>query len=75
VSFSLEKDTKTTAKGLLGHLVLWCKRIILDLRDERRIMGWPAEWPNDPEKGHFVLENAAWLIKAEDATGGNHYES
>jgi hypothetical protein len=36
--------------------------IILDLKDERRIMGWPAEWPNDPEKGHFVLEDAKWLI-------------
>jgi hypothetical protein len=36
--------------------------IILDLKDERRIMGWPAEWPNDPEKGHFVLEDARWLI-------------
>lgn len=36
--------------------------IILNLKDERRIMGWPVEWPNDPEKGHFVLENAMWLI-------------
>ncbi|MDR0685793.1 MAG: hypothetical protein LBF83_11800, partial [Spirochaetaceae bacterium] len=36
--------------------------IILDLKDERRIMGLPAEWPNDPEKGHFVLKNATWLI-------------
>jgi hypothetical protein len=36
--------------------------IILDLKDERRIMGWPAEWPDDPEKGHFILEDARWLI-------------
>jgi hypothetical protein len=35
--------------------------IILDLKDERRIMGWPVEWPNFPDKGHFVLEEACWL--------------
>ncbi|MDR0443748.1 MAG: DUF6338 family protein [Treponema sp.] len=36
--------------------------IILDLKDERRIMGWPVEWPNYSDKGHFVLEDASWLI-------------
>jgi hypothetical protein len=35
--------------------------IILDLKDERRIMGWPVEWPNYPDKGHFVLEEVSWL--------------
>jgi hypothetical protein len=40
--------------------------IILDLKDERRIMGWPAEWPDDPDKGHFVLEDARWLIVDQD---------
>jgi hypothetical protein len=40
--------------------------IILDLKDERRIMGWPAEWPNDPVKGHFVLEDAMWLTVDQD---------
>jgi hypothetical protein len=25
-------------------------------------MGWPAEWPNYPDQGHFVLENAKWLL-------------
>jgi hypothetical protein len=36
--------------------------VILDLKDERRIMGWPVEWPDDPGKGHFVLEDVRWLI-------------
>jgi hypothetical protein len=40
--------------------------IILDFKDKRRIMGWPAEWPNDPKKGHFVLEDARWLIVDQD---------
>jgi hypothetical protein len=39
--------------------------IILDLKDGRRIMGWPAEWPNDPQRGHFVLERAQWVIEEE----------
>jgi hypothetical protein len=39
--------------------------IILDLKDERRIMGWPVEWPNYPDKGHFVLEEASWLTTKE----------
>jgi hypothetical protein len=41
------------------------KYIILDLKDERRIMGWPVEWPNYPDKGHFVLEEASWLTTEE----------
>ncbi|WP_238580005.1 DUF6338 family protein, partial [Treponema endosymbiont of Eucomonympha sp.] len=36
--------------------------IVLELKDERRIMGYPLEWPNNPQQGHFVLENAEWLI-------------
>jgi hypothetical protein len=44
--------------------------IVLELKDERRIMGWPVEWPNDPEKGHFVLENAMWLIVDHDGKSG-----
>ena len=44
--------------------------IVLELKDERRIMGWPVEWPNDPEKGHFVLENATWLIVDHDGKSG-----
>jgi hypothetical protein len=38
--------------------------IVLHLRDERRMMGWPREWPSSPIKGQFVLELPAWL--AED---------
>jgi hypothetical protein len=40
--------------------------IILDFKDKRRIMGLPLEWPNDPEKGHFVLGDARWLIGGDD---------
>jgi hypothetical protein len=36
--------------------------IVLHLKDERRLYGWPIEWPSEPDKGHFVLEQVSWLI-------------
>lgn len=39
--------------------------IVLHLDGERRLYGWPIEWPSEPEKGHFVLVQASWL---EDET-------
>ncbi|MDR1398994.1 MAG: DUF6338 family protein [Treponema sp.] len=39
--------------------------IILDLKDGRRIMGWPLLWPNNPQQGHFVLERARWLVSED----------
>jgi hypothetical protein len=35
--------------------------VVLHLKDERRIYGWPTEWPSDQSKGHFVLEEPVWL--------------
>ena len=35
--------------------------VILHLEDERRLYGWPIEWPSEPDKGHFVLEQPSWL--------------
>jgi hypothetical protein len=35
--------------------------IILHLDGERRLYGWPIAWPSDPERGHFILEQASWL--------------
>jgi hypothetical protein len=35
--------------------------VILNLKDERRLYGWPESWPSDPEKGHFFIVLASWL--------------
>lgn len=35
--------------------------VVLHLEGERRLYGWPREWPSEPDKGHFVLELASWL--------------
>ena len=35
--------------------------IVLHFKDRRRLYGWPTEWPNDPNKGHFRITEAEWL--------------
>ena len=42
--------------------------IVLHLKDERRLYGWPQEWPQSPEKGHFYMALASWLVNNEDET-------
>jgi hypothetical protein len=41
------------------------KFIVLDLKDGRKITGWPLLWPNDPKQGHFVLEQVRWIIEED----------
>jgi hypothetical protein len=36
--------------------------IVLHLDGERRLYGWPKEWPSEPTKGHFVLIQPSWLV-------------
>ena len=37
--------------------------VVLQLTDERRLYGWPIEWPSDPKEGHFVLKQVSWLTE------------
>jgi hypothetical protein len=39
--------------------------IVLTLKDGRRISGWPLLWPNDPQRGHFVLQQAKWVAEED----------
>jgi len=36
--------------------------VLLHLADGRRIYGWAEEWPDQPDKGHFVLDQPEWLL-------------
>lgn len=36
--------------------------ILLHLKDERRLYGWPIEWPSDPTKGHFLISQPGWQL-------------
>ena len=35
--------------------------VVLHLTGQRRLYGWPEEWPGDPERGHFRITEAEWL--------------
>jgi hypothetical protein len=35
--------------------------VTLHLKDDRRIYGWPREWPSHPEKGHIRLQQVSWV--------------
>ncbi|MEJ0043775.1 MAG: DUF6338 family protein [Rhizomicrobium sp.] len=37
--------------------------VVLQLNDERRLYGWPHEWPSDSREGHFALKDASWLTR------------
>jgi hypothetical protein len=38
------------------------RHVILHLKDNRRIQGWPNLWPDHPDCGHFMLNQARWLL-------------
>ena len=35
--------------------------IVIHFNDERRLYGWPIEWPSEPTSGHFVIADPSWL--------------
>ncbi|MCX2943253.1 DUF6338 family protein [Rahnella perminowiae] len=37
------------------------KYVVLHLEGERRLYGWPKEWPVDADKGHFYIMQPSWL--------------
>jgi len=51
-----------------AHPSEWCntfstfpRYVVLNLKDERRLYGWPEIWPSDPTKGHLFISNPSWL--------------
>ncbi len=37
--------------------------VVLHISGERRLYGWPDEWPNDPTTGHFSISEGEWLTE------------
>jgi hypothetical protein len=35
--------------------------VTLHLTDDRRLFGWPAQWPPESANGQFVMQNPRWL--------------
>jgi Family of unknown function (DUF6338) len=40
--------------------------VVLHLSGERRLYGWPEEWPDQPDRGHFVIAEPEWLLDGGD---------
>ena len=45
--------------------------VVLHLQGQRRLYGWPEEWPSRPDQGHFRIAEGEWLVGDEriPATG------
>ena len=45
--------------------------VVLHLKGQRRLYGWPEEWPSHPEQGHFRISEGEWLDEGKriPATG------
>ena len=45
--------------------------VVLHLHGQRRLYGWPEEWPSRPDEGHFRIAEGEWLVGDEriPATG------
>ena len=37
--------------------------VVLHLKGERRLYGWPEEWPSRPDEGHFRITEGEWLFE------------
>ncbi len=40
--------------------------VVLHLTGQRRLYGFPHNWPSDPNKGHFAISEAVWLTGSPD---------
>lgn len=40
--------------------------VILHLKGERRLHGWPEEWPDQPDSGHFLIDHPKWILDDND---------
>ncbi len=39
--------------------------VVLHLKGQRRLYGWPEEWPSRPDEGHFRIAEGEWLVENE----------
>ena len=43
--------------------------VVLHLKGERRLYGWPEEWPSQPDRGHFRISEGQWLVENDENDG------
>ncbi len=40
--------------------------VVIHFNDERRLLGWPIEWPSGSTNGHFLIADPSWLEECEE---------
>ena len=40
--------------------------VIMHLKGERRLYGWPKHWPSRPNDNYYLIEEYSWLSDTED---------
>jgi len=60
--FKISRETSYPSEWF-GAFLKNVTYVVLQLKDERRIYGWPMDWPSSPKLGHFTLRDASWLDK------------
>ena len=49
-----------------GAFVREKRWVILHLTGGRRLYGWPEEWPDQSDRGHFLLDEPEWILDNND---------
>ncbi len=65
ISFTTKTSHPSEWFGVFSENVTY---VILHLNDERRLYGWPKEWPTESGQGHFYIMQPSWLIDKENSS-------
>lgn len=57
-----------------GTLLKYPRYVVLHLKDERRLYGWPEIWPSDPDKGHFYVTFPSWIVESDEQNFADEVE-
>lgn len=49
-----------------GTFVREKRWVVLHLQGGRRLYGWPEEWPDQSDRGHFVVDQPEWLLENQE---------
>ena len=59
--FNVTKETSYPSQWYSTFWRLGGCYVVLHLKGERRLYGWPEEWPSQPDRGHFRISEGEWL--------------
>ena len=59
--FNVTKETSYPSQWYSTFWRLGGCYVVLHLKGERRLYGWPEEWPSQPDRGHFRISEGGWL--------------